>query len=156
NIGGAEAAPALPALREALRDEDEQAQALAAAALGGLGPEAAPAVTDLARALAESKGVAVRRNAALALGQIGPKARDAVPLLANAVAPTEPHDVRMFAAEALMRVRSPGNDAAVPALLRVVESDPDPEVRHHCAWCVAQRLDHESNGISRAFGKVIE
>jgi HEAT repeat protein len=156
NIGGHDAAPALPVLQKTLREDDEQSQALAAAALASLGPEAAPAVLDLARVLTRSKTFTVRRNAALALGQIGPKARDAVPLLMEALAPSETQEVRMFAAEAIMKVGSPGNDAAVPALLRIVESDPDPQVRHHCAWCVAQRVDHESNRISKVFAKVIE
>src|SRR5262249_58656678 len=38
----------------------------------------------------------------------------------------------------------------------LVQADPDPEVRNHCAWCVARRVDHESNGISKVFAKVIE
>ncbi len=156
NLGGPAAAPAVPALRQALRDGDEPAQALAAAALAGMGPAAAPAVLDLARALTGSKSTAVRRNAALALAHVGPQARDALPLLINALAPTEPRDVRMFAAEAIKCVGSPANDTAVPALLRLVEADADPQVRHHCAWCVAQRADHETTGISRVFAKVIE
>jgi HEAT repeat protein len=156
NIGGPEAAPALPLLRKILFEEDEHTQALAAAALATLGVVAAPAVPDLAQALTESKTISVRRNAALALGQIGPKSRDAMPALISALAPAEPREVRMYAAEAIKNIGSPDNDAAVAALLGVVESDPDPDMRHHCAWCVAQRIDHETNGISKAFAKVIE
>jgi HEAT repeat protein len=156
NIGGPDATPAVPILQQALQEENDSLQALAAAALGVLGPEAAPAVIDLARVLTQSKNAAARLNAARALGQIGPKARDAVPLLIKALAPAELHEVRMLAAEAIMKIGSPGNDDAVPALLQIVESDADPTLRHHSAWCVAQRVDHESNGISKTFAKVIE
>jgi HEAT repeat protein len=156
NMGGTAAAQAVPVLRQTLHEDDDRMQALAAAALGSMRSEGAPAVLDLARALTESKSSLVRRNAALALGQIGPGARDALPLLIAALAPSELREVRMFAAEAIMRIGSPANDSAVPALLRIVESDPDREVRHHCAWCVAQRPDHDSNGISKAFAKIVE
>ncbi len=50
-IGGREALEALPTLRLALHDEDPHFQELAAAAIGGLGKDAAPAVDDLGKAL---------------------------------------------------------------------------------------------------------
>jgi HEAT repeat protein len=156
NMGGPDAAPAVPLLQKLLRGEDDQLRALAAAALGSLGPVAAPAVLDLAKTLTEARNATVRRNAALALAHVGPKARDALPLLTRALDPSELREVRMFVGEAIMRIGSPDNDGAVPALLKVVESDPDPDVRHHFAWCVAQRPDIESNGISKVFLKVIE
>jgi HEAT repeat protein len=156
NMGGPDSAPAVPVLQELLAGEDDQMRALAAAALGSMGPVAAPAVLDLAKALTEARNAAVRRNAALALAHIGPKARDAMPLLTKALAPSELREIRMFVAEAIMKIGSPANDDAVPALLHVVESDPDAEVRNSCAYCVAQRVDHETNGISKTFAKVIE
>jgi HEAT repeat protein len=156
NMGGPDAAPAVPVLRQTLHEGDEGLQALAAAALGTMDREAAPAVPDLARALAESKSAAVRRNAALALARVGPMAREALPLLINALAASEVREIRAFAAEAIMKIGSPANDAAVPALLRIVEADADPQMRNHAAWCVAQRRDHETNGISKVFAKVIE
>jgi HEAT repeat protein len=155
NMGGSAAARAVPMLQQTLHGDDDRLQALAAAALGSTRSEAAPAVIDLAKAMTESRSALVRRNAALALGQIGPAARDALPLLIKALAPSELREVRMFAAEAIMRIGNPANNSAVPALLRIVESDPDPEVRNHCAWCVAQRADHESNGISKVFAKIL-
>jgi HEAT repeat protein len=156
NMGGPDSAPAVPVLQKTLREEDEQKQNLAAVALGSMGPIAAPAVLDLARALTESKIATVRRNAALALSQIGPKARDALPLLKNALAPSELREVRMYAGEAIMKIGSPANDSAIPTLLAIVESDPDPEVRRHSAWCVSRRPEIESNGIAKVFSKVIE
>lgn len=154
NMGGPDAVPAVPVLRELLRGEDDQTRSLAAAALGSMGPAAAPAVLDLAKALTEARSVPVRRNSALALAQIGPKAADAIPLLVKALAPSELREVRTFVAEAIMRIGSPANDAAVPALLKVVEADSDPEVRHACARSVARQPDYEA--IAKVFAKVIE
>jgi HEAT repeat protein len=156
NMGGPDAAPALPLLRKTLLEEDEQLQALAAAALGAMGVDAAPAVPELAQALTESKDVTVRTNVALALSILGPKANKALNPLIAALSPSEAQPVRMYASEAIKNIGTPENDPAVPALLAVVASDADPTVRHHCAWCVAQRRDYESNGIAKVFSKVIE
>ena len=62
---------AVPALIEALRDDDGGVRAGAAAALGEIGPAAAAAVPALTEALRDAKGE-VRVRVAGALGEIGP------------------------------------------------------------------------------------
>jgi len=58
-------------LRVALGDEDAEVRAYAAMALGRMGSQAAPAVADLIRALADEDDGNVRSWAATALGNIG-------------------------------------------------------------------------------------
>ncbi len=72
---------ALTPLVERLQDGDEGVQAAAAAVLGKMGRQAAPAVPGLIKAL-EAKSL----MAAHALGRIGPAAKDAVPALRAALA----------------------------------------------------------------------
>jgi HEAT repeats len=80
--GGHYAADAsdLPRLIVGLKARSPEARARAAAALGGLGPAAKPAVTDLIAAL-KDRDPGVRQAAAFALGRIGPDAIDALPAL---------------------------------------------------------------------------
>ena len=76
---------AVPALAQALKDEDEWVRANAAEALGRIGPEAKAAVPALIQALKNEDVLRVRWGAAEALGQIGPAAKQAVPALAQAL-----------------------------------------------------------------------
>jgi HEAT repeat protein len=152
---GADSAPAVPVLAKMLREDDEPLQIQAAAALAGVGPEAAPAVPALVKMLTGAKSTAARVSAAVALGKVGSSARDAVPVLTQMLASTEPAEVRTHAAEALMDIGSPANDSAVPALLRIIESDFDPNVRHKCALSVSRRRDYESSGVARTYAKVL-
>jgi HEAT repeat protein len=152
---GADSAPAVPVLAKMLREDDEPLQIQAAAALAGVGPEAAPAVPALVRMLTAAKSTAARVSAAVALAKVGPAARDAVPALTQMLASTEPSEVRSHAAEALMDIGSPANDSAVPTLLRIIESDFDPKVRHRCALSISRRTDYEASGVARAFAKVL-
>jgi HEAT repeat protein len=142
-IGGTEGAAALPLLRQALVDDDVRMQGLAAAGLARLGPAAAPAVIDLAKSLSESQDTAVRRNAALAIGRIGPDARAAVPELVKALDTANPPEVRLFAAEALANIKYPAIEKAIPTLLAIIKSDPDPRVRHRCVWGLFSLTDLE-------------
>ena len=72
---------AIPALVEALHDDDLQAKA-AADLLGQMGPSAAPAVPELLNVVRD-RGAPwhVREAAILALGRVGPAARPAIPYL---------------------------------------------------------------------------
>jgi HEAT repeat protein len=80
---GPAAAPAVPALRRALRyPYSSDAQDAAAEALGAIGPAAAEAVPDLVEAL-EDDYCGIRAQAAYALGSIGESAECAVPALAE-------------------------------------------------------------------------
>jgi HEAT repeat protein len=148
-------AEALPVLRKALEDEDPEVQKLAAAALANSGPPAAPAVPELARALAPARDTEVRRNAAVALALIlrppdGEAARrnpsflplirahapEAVPALVQCLKPTEPAEVRLYAAEALAQIHYPANEKALPALLEILRGNADPQVRLRCVWAL--------------------
>lgn len=81
---GPAARPAIPALRQTLRDEDVTVRILAASTLGGLGPDAAASVPDLIAAL-NDKNEYVRVFAVTALGKIGSRARDGTKALRNAL-----------------------------------------------------------------------
>jgi HEAT repeat protein len=77
---GAEAAPAVPALREALQSPTASVRQAAAQALGKVGPAAVEAVPELTAALHDPQWP-VRRQAALTLGELGPSAKAAKPEL---------------------------------------------------------------------------
>ena len=148
---------AVPMLVRELADQDPDARANAASALGAIGPPAHAAVPVLIQALGDQH---VRASAARALGHIGPAAEPAVgvlvPLLrqrtrglratiASALGNIAPHEnlvpvlvelladrdyyVRSKAVEALGKIGSSGGKAAV-APLREALADKDISVRH--------------------------
>jgi HEAT repeat protein len=126
---------AVPALAEALADEDRDTRQVAAArALARLGPDAAGAVAALDRAL-RSEHTHVRQATAEALAEVGPAAESAVPALAEALADWSPA-VRLAAAAALGRV-GPAADVAVPSLIQVL-SDREGGVREAAATALAR------------------
>jgi len=118
---GLQAVDAVPALIQAIRNEEEDSdlRQAASAALGAIGPEAVPA---LIQALAD-EDEHVRRAAASALRDIGPEAVDAVPALIQALQ-DEHEDVRQAAASALGKI----GPQAVPALIGAL-GDGDANVR---------------------------
>jgi HEAT repeat protein len=77
---GPTAAPAVPELIKALKDEDAEIRREAEFALGAIGAEAASATAALIEALADDDEE-VRHAACYALGKIGPKAKAALPAL---------------------------------------------------------------------------
>ena len=95
---GPQAKNAVPALEEALKDEEAEVRAQAAQALAAIGEEA---VQPLTKALSDDNRQ-MRMGAALALGRMGRKAQAAAPALAEAL---EDRDisVRCHAAQALWR-----------------------------------------------------
>ena len=101
---GSEAAPAVPALVQALKATDPLVRQQAATALGEIGPGAASAAPDLATALSDPEW-AVRRQAAVSLGCIGPPARPvAEPGLTRCL--NDSHTlVRKAAKDALTKIR---------------------------------------------------
>jgi vesicle coat complex subunit len=124
NIGPA-AADAVPALAEALKDQDTGVRRSAADALSNIGPAAADAVPALAEAL-KDQDTGVRRSAAYALSNIGPAAAEAVQVLADALK-NQNRDVRRIAAKAFQRI-GPAATNAVPALVNALK-DQDTVVR---------------------------
>ena len=91
---------------EAWRLNTTYVRALAAEALGQMGPEAKTAVPALTEML-DDRVADVRRSAAAALGKMGPEARPAVPALKKAAEDIDEDDsVRKTAAEALTRIGS--------------------------------------------------
>ncbi len=100
---GPRAAPALDALRAALRDPDVNVRMMAANAIAALGPDARRAIPDLvAAASAANEDVQVLRAAASALGAIGPEAAEAIPTLETLARLPR---VQWAAEEALRRIR---------------------------------------------------
>lgn len=100
--------------RQELRSEEATARRRAAQMLGDLGPAAAPAVSDLVKAL-KDKDAFVRRNAARALGLIHRKPEESLPALAEAFK-DEKREVVEAAAEAVTQFGSEGVKVLVAAL----------------------------------------
>jgi len=92
----------LPALTEALSDADARVRALAAQALGTIGPEASAAVPALI-VLLGSSDEGSRNSACIGLAGIGPLAREALPALRRALDDSS-RDVRGFAQRAIDRI----------------------------------------------------
>jgi len=129
---GPDAAPAVPALTEALGNADASVRIAAAAALWKIGNRSQTALAILTESVHGPRG----NEAAQGLGEIGPAAREAIPVLTAALktqdgttlAPwAERVDVRIVAAFALWRV-DPQTKLAVPALVDALKN-PDFKLR---------------------------
>lgn len=94
--------PCLPELIRALHDVDPRVRALAAQAIGEIGPMAALAVPGLV-ALLGNPDEGSRNSACIGLTGIGPAARQALPALQQALSDQSP-DVRRFARRAIDRI----------------------------------------------------
>jgi HEAT repeat protein len=117
---------AIPALIQALQDEDRDVRQAAAEALGQIGdPQAIPA---LIQAL-QDEDRDVRQAAAEALGQIGDP--QAIPALIQALQDKEGW-VRRAAAQALGEI---GDRQAIPDLIQALQ-DEDSDVRQAAAWAL--------------------
>jgi HEAT repeat protein len=128
-------APAVPALREALKDSAVSVRAEAADSLGRIGGasrEATPALLDI---LKKDPETMVRGAVAHALGQIAGK--DVVPALAQALKDREPQ-VRVHAAMSLGRLGAQAKEA-IPALREALK-DSHGDVRRN-ARLALKRID---------------
>jgi HEAT repeat protein len=94
--------PCLPELITALHDVDPRVRALAAQAIGEIGPMAASAVPGLV-ALLGNPDEGSRNSACIGLTGIGPAAREALPALQRALSDPSP-DVRRFAQRAIAKI----------------------------------------------------
>lgn len=176
---GAEVAPAVRRIAQALQHRDPEVRAHAACLLGVLRRPAARAVLALVEALkdaqpdvraaaAEALGdienrravpalVAalrdperdVRDKAAWALSKFGPRARRAVPVL-EVLLEDPDRFVRRNAAQALAAIGCP----AVPALIRALQA-PERRVRHMVAEALWDTLRIERTGWSKALLPVL-
>lgn len=125
-------ARALPAATKLLRSNDPQVRATAATDLGAeFGPDAKPAVPDLAKRLFDPFA-AVRSASAEALGRVGPDAKAAVRPLLALLDGDEPGFVHSAACEALGLIRPEDKDAVVATLKAKLKSS-DALVRAHAA-----------------------
>ncbi len=121
---GSDVKAAIPALLEGLRSKEVNIRRNAAFALGEIGPEAEPAINDLAKVLIKDPDREVRRNAAFALGEIG---FQSTPVLVKALSDRDSR-VRRNVAAALVRIGEP----AVPFLTAILQ-DTSPLIRKNAA-----------------------
>jgi HEAT repeat protein len=119
--------PAVAGLTHELASPNTITRSRAARELGKLQEQAAAAVPDLVRALADADPF-VARDASEALGKIGPAA---VPALRGALHSAEPR-VRIRALQALSKC-CPKDHGTVVAIARMLTEDPDANVRRWAA-----------------------
>jgi len=117
-------------------------------ALGRIGPEAAPATSELAK-LVGDKHSRVAHEAIIALGNIGPAAKDAVPALAKALDQEIDLDMNFAAIAYALGKIGPGAAAAEPVLLKKLESKND-TVRLLSAWALAHIHATSSDVVEKA------
>jgi HEAT repeat protein len=117
---------AVPALARALDEaQPKSVRVLAASGLSRAGPDAAPAIEPLCRAMT-SPDKTLRASASLALGKIG---APAVPWLRRLLRLPESATV-CAAADALALVGRPAKDAVED--LRSLRAGPDPQIQQAC------------------------
>jgi HEAT repeat protein len=105
--------------------------------LAKLGPNAEPAMHDLADTLTNARHpTKIRVLAALALASIGPKAQPVVPAIVKALKRSQPLEIRQAVAEALAQIKYPANKESIPGILDAIENDTDPAVRQKCIWAL--------------------
>jgi HEAT repeat protein len=138
---GPGAKDAIPLLMEVIKNGPTVGhKAIAAQALGSIGPQTKEVIPELLRALNApgDENYELREGAAWALGRIGPPAAAAVPALIKAV--REDHDylsVRDEAIEALGKIGKKA-EKALPEILRVLDSSPSEFQRRSAATAVGR------------------
>lgn len=109
----------LPKLQEALQDEFPRVRSAAADAIAAIGPDARPAIADLAKLLSDSDR-GVRYRAAAALDHLGPVAADAAPALIECMNNVrEQEATRQMAIKALAQTGPATRDVVLKALREV-------------------------------------
>jgi HEAT repeat protein len=148
-----ETAAALTDLTESMRVEKESAvKREVAVALARLGAVAKPAVQPLTAAL-EDADPTVRAAAADALGRIGPDARSAAPTLLALLKDAQ-KPVRRAAVFALGRVDPEEKDAPAAALVGVLKSDSDIDLRREALLALGF-LGERSESVVTALASIL-
>jgi HEAT repeat protein len=135
-----DAAPAAPKNREVgdvvkkLEDADANTRSQAAAFLGRMGRDAQPAVKALLKAL-KDKDEYVRLHSAEALELIGGLSHIHLPTLIDALKDTS-SDVRL-AVVRVITVMGPNAESASNALVEVIKTEKDPQIRRKAAHGLA-------------------
>lgn len=111
---------AVPALRQALKDEHYAVRVSACYALQHIGPRAAPALPELVAALDDQEW-AVAEAAVQALADVDPAGTTAVPALVK-VLEHSPHELREITCQELAQL-GPDAKGAVPALIKLLDAD---------------------------------
>jgi HEAT repeats len=143
---------AVPALCNALGDEDVAVAEQAAKGLRYIGPSGAAAVPSLVKHLKKPPSAAFREAAITALGGIGAAAREAVPQLVEQLRDDKaPLKARQAAATALGQI-GPDAKAAVPALTEAL-AQPDLEDR---AVVALIRMGKEARAAVPSLGKYLK
>ncbi|MEZ2228183.1 MAG: HEAT repeat domain-containing protein [Microcoleus sp.] len=141
------AGPAIPALAKALKNSDADVRSGGASALGIIGAEAKTVAPQLVPLLKDSDAK-VRKSAASALDNIGVEAKTAVPQLIPLLQDSDPK-VRRSAAYVLGNI---GVEAktAVPQLIPLLK-DSDPKVRSSAADALGNIGAEAKTAVSQLF-----
>ncbi len=135
---GKDAAPAKGDLVAALADPDPLVRGVVVRAIGKLAPDVPGAPAELTNLFPDIDAI---RTVAL----FGPAAADAVPAL-NAMLKYGNPTVRWQAARTLGKIHEPALPA-LPELIRLTRSDPDPLVREHAAEAIGDIGPVAAEGI---------
>lgn len=146
---GPAAAPAVSALRSALGKADDDFAKDILVAFGRIGPEAAEAVPDLIKIVAD-KDSSLRVLAAFALGNIG--AAEAVPVLEEALEEKDENETKLslVAAGALVLIEAPkGKDYIAVALPYLIAglNDKSDSIRREAAQALRQIGPRASSAV---------
>jgi HEAT repeat protein len=135
NIGGKDAAAAVPVLVNILQTDDIEYRRQAAAVLGNIGEAAKDAAPALREALTTGKDAALRTNAAAGLGGIKDGSENTVSALVSVLSNrSEDKGVRRQAAFALLNIGSTAStEKAIPQVLNVVTNAQDSGEIRFCA-----------------------
>ncbi len=134
NVLGKIGATSVPALIQALKDEDARVRSGAAFALTNIGAEAIEAIPALIEAL-KDQDRDVRQSASTALFAIGRVAKDDIPKLIE-ILKTGDKEARFSAARVLVKI-DPGIEEAISVLVQALEGK-DQVVRHVAIYTLSK------------------
>jgi HEAT repeat protein len=132
---------ALDLFEKMVEDNDPKSSKVVVDALATLAPDRLAAKVKTIGDRLRGGNDKERRAAARLLGRLGTKAVPAVPDLATAVEKDGNAKVRREAADALGSIHFPANEQAIPALVRVIQGDPEPIVRQRSVWALRSLPD---------------